>query len=307
MLNNKKSLRTDLSLFFISIIWALNFTVVKASLTEIDPYSFNAIRFLLAASFIWIIVFYRNAFFKIRKKDWLPLIGMGLAGNLLYQILFIFGINLSLAANAAILLGTIPIWVALTSHLFSIEFMNRLKTIGVILGFGGLALIIMTGAEPISFGSDSFRGDLLLIIASIVWALFTIFSKPFLTNYTPLQFSAIMTSMGAVSLLILAIPFVHTTDWGSVSAAAYGGTLYSGLLSIGLAYIIWNNGLKNVGTVRTATYQNIVPVMGLFFGIILLGESLEFWQYIGSAIVFAGIIFTRYGSKTYTRIPPLRR
>lgn len=302
-----KSLRTDFSLLFISIIWALNFTVVKASLSEIDPYSFNAARFLLAASFIWIIIYFQKASFKIRKKDWLPLIGIGIAGNLLYQVLFIYGINLSLAANAAILLGTIPIWVALASHLFSIEFMNRLKSIGVILGFAGLVLIIINGAEPIKFGSDSFRGDVILILAAVVWAIFTIFSKPFLTHYTPLQFSAIMTTMSAVFLGFLAIPFIHTTDWINVSAAAYGGTIYSGLLSIGLAYIIWNNGLKIVGTVRTATYQNIVPVMGLFFGIILLGESLEFLQYVGSAIVFIGIIFTRYGGKTHTRIPPLSR
>jgi drug/metabolite transporter (DMT)-like permease len=302
-----KSLRTDLSLFFISVIWALNFTVVKASLSEIDPYSFNAIRFILAATFIWIVIYYRGAFFKIRKKDWLPLVGLGIAGNLFYQVLFIFGINLSLAANAAIMLGTIPVWVALASHLFSIELMNRLKTIGVIFGFAGLVLIIIAGAEPIKFGSDSFIGDVFLIIAAIIWAVFTIFSKPFLTYYTPLQFSAIMTTMSAFSLGVLAIPFVHTTDWVNVSAAAYGGTVYSGLLSIGLAYIIWNNGLKHVGTVRTATYQNIVPVMGLVFGIILLGESLEFFQYIGSAIVFTGIIITRYGGKAYTRIPPLSR
>lgn len=154
-----QNLKTDLSLFFITVIWALNFTVVKASLSEIDPYSFNAIRFLLAALFIWVIIFFQNETFRIRKKDWLPLIGMGVAGNLLYQVLFIFGINLSLAANAAILLGTIPIWVAVTSHFFSIEFMNRLTAIGVVLGFAGLILIIMSGVEPIKFGSDSFRGD----------------------------------------------------------------------------------------------------------------------------------------------------
>ncbi len=302
-----QNLKTDLSLFFITVIWALNFTVVKASLSEIDPYSFNAIRFLLAALFIWVIIFFQNETFRIRKKDWLPLIGMGVAGNLLYQVLFIFGINLSLAANAAILLGTIPICVAVTSHFFSIEFMNRLTAIGVVLGFAGLILIIMSGVEPIKFGSDSFRGDVFLIISALVWALFTIFSKPFLSHYSPLHFSAIMTSMGAFFLILLALPHFKTTEWGSVSALAYGGTIYSGLLSIGLAYIVWNRGLKHVGTLRTSMYQNIVPVMGLFFGIILLGESLEFWQYIGSAIVFIGIILSRYQGKTYTRIPPLSK
>ncbi len=73
---------------------------------------------------------------------------------------------------------------------------------------------------------------------------------------------------------------------------------YSGLLSIGAAYIIWNYGLQTVGAVHTATYQNLVPVMGLVFGIVLLNEQLTFLQYVGSALVIAGIILARFRKKT---------
>jgi drug/metabolite transporter (DMT)-like permease len=293
----KKRYLTDLSLFFIAVIWALNFTVIKASLSEIDPYSFNAIRFVLAALFLWFIVFYNNATFSIPVKDWIPLIILGLAGNLLYQWLFIIGIDLTLAANAAIMLGTIPIWVALGSHFFSIELMNRLKSIGVFFAFAGVLLIITTGKNPVSVGSDTFRGDVLIVLAAIILGFYTIFSKSFLTRYSPLQFSAFMTTLGAVCLVLLAIPHFHRTDWADVSAAAYGGVFYSGMLAIGLAYLIWNSGLHHVGAVRTVMYQNLVPVLGLLFGIVLLGESLEFWQYIGSGVVIAGILFTRYGGR----------
>jgi drug/metabolite transporter (DMT)-like permease len=81
------------------------------------------------------IVYYRGETFRISKADWVPLTFLGLSGNLLYQWLFIIGIDLTLAANAAIMLGTIPIWMALGSHFFSIEFLNRLKGIGIVLGF----------------------------------------------------------------------------------------------------------------------------------------------------------------------------
>lgn len=290
-------LLTDISLLFIALVWALNFTVIKASLSEIDPYSFNAIRFLLASSFIWIVLAKRKAWFKIQREDWIPLLIMGLAGNLLYQWLFIAGINLTLAANAAVMLGTIPIWVALASHLLSLEYMNRLKAAGVFLAFGGVLMIIFFGKNPISFGSDNFTGDVIIILAAVVWALYTIYSKRFLARYSPLQFSTIMTTIGAISLFLLAIPNAGETDWVNVSFAAYGGAVYSGLLSIGVAYLIWNNGIKRVGAVRTATYQNLVPVLGLLFGIVLLGESLELLQYAGSAIVIAGILLTRHGGR----------
>lgn len=285
---------TDATLFTVAFIWALNFSVIKASLTEIDPYSFNAIRFLLASLFLWGVVAKRGQWFKVPRQDWPGLITLGLGGNLMYQWMFIAGIDLTYAANAAVMLGTIPIWVALFSHLFSFELLNRLKSLGVLLAFAGVAMIITGGKNPISFGSDTFTGDLTIIVAAVVWAVYTIYSKKYLARYTPLQFSAFMTTFGAIALTLLAIPNSAGTDWGEVSAAAYGGMFYSGLLAIGVAYLIWNHGLMKVGTVRTATYQNLVPVLGLLFGIILLGESLALLQYAGSAIVITGIVLTRY-------------
>ncbi len=295
MNQKKKKLIADLSLLGIAVVWALNFTVIKASLSEIDPYSFNALRFLLATAFMWLVIAQRGAWFKIQRGDWTKIFVIGLLGNVLYQLLFIIGINFTLAANAAVLLGTIPIWVALLSHLLSFEFLNRIKAAGVVFAFAGVAAIMIFGKNPISFGSEYFLGDLLILAAAVVWALFTIYSKSFLTRYTPLQFSAIMTTIGAVSLTLIAIPFAGQTEWESVSYAAWGGVFYSGLLAIGVAYIIWNKGIMNVGAVRTATYQNLVPVLGLVFGIVLLGESLELLQYVGSAVVILGIVLTRYG------------
>lgn len=293
---SKKSL-VEFSLFVVAIIWALNFSVVKYSLAEIDPLSFNGLRFIFAAAIIWIVLFYRRQLFSIPKKDWLPLIGMGLLGNLIYQGLFIIGIDYTYAANAAVMLGTIPIWVALISHCFNLEQMNIFKTLGVIAAFAGIIFIIGGGNDPFSFGSDTFLGDIIIIGAAIVWGGYTILSKSFLTRYTPIQFSAIMATIGAIVLFLIGLPSIIQLKWSQISAAAYGGVVYSGLLSIGVAYLIWNYGLQTVGAVHTATYQNLVPVMGLFFGIILLNEQLTFLQYTGSALVIAGIVLARWKRK----------
>ena len=286
---------TDITLLTVAVIWALNFSVVKASLSEIDIYSFNAIRFLLAAGLIWTIIGWKGAWFRIPQTDWLPLLGIGLIGNVLYQWLFIVGIDLTLSANAAVMLGTIPIWIAIFSHLFTDEKMTRLKSIGVVLAFAGVAAIVGGGKNPISLASDTFRGDLVIVCAAITWAVFTIRSKQFLRRYSALQFSGVMALIGAVMLSVLSWVTAESTQWATVSKAAWGGMIYSGALSIGLAYLIWNNGIVNVGPVKTSVYQNLVPVLGLLFGIILLGESLSSLQYIGSAIVVLGIVLTRRG------------
>ncbi|WP_340105293.1 DMT family transporter [Rhodohalobacter sp. 8-1] len=286
---------TDVTLFTVAIIWALNFSVVKASLSEVDIYSFNSVRFILAAGLIWSIILWKDKKVYIPRSDWLPLLGVGLIGNVLYQWLFIVGIDLTLSANAAVMLGTIPIWIAIFSHLFTDEKMTSLKAIGVVLAFAGVAFIVSGGANPLSLASATFRGDLIIVCAAITWAVFTILSKGFLRRYSALHFSGIMTSIGAVLLTGMSFLSAETTQWELVSAGAWGGMIYSGALSIGLAYLIWNNGIVSVGPVKTSVYQNLVPVLGLLFGIVLLNESLSTLQYIGAAIVVTGIVMTRRG------------
>jgi drug/metabolite transporter (DMT)-like permease len=103
-----------------------------------------------------------------------------------------------------------------------------------------------------------------------------------------------MSIIGMVCLLLIGLPNLVSVEWAKVSLVGWMGVIYSGLLSIGLAYLIWNNSVSNIGAVRTAAYQNLVPVLGLVFGVVLLQEALTLQQYSGSAMVIAGIIFSRF-------------
>ncbi|MFU8812744.1 MAG: DMT family transporter [Balneolaceae bacterium] len=284
---------TEATLFTVALIWALNFTVVKASLQEFHPHVFNGLRFVCASAFLWAMIAAKGAWFRLHKEDIGSLLLVGFIGSVVYQWLFIIGMDFTTAANAAVLLGTIPIWIALFSHLFTTEKLTRLKAIGVLLAFGGVLLIIAGGKNPISFQSVTFVGDLLILCSASVWGVFTIRSKGFLTRYTPLQFSGMMSAIGTVVLLAGSAPWLGETEWSTITLPAYGGMIYSGTLSIGLAYLIWNNALHKVGAVKTAVFQNLVPVFGLLFGIVLLGESMTLLQSTGAFITISGIVFTR--------------
>src|SRR5690606_5901820 len=107
------------------------------------------------------VVFYRKEWRPIRREDWVKLIILGMLGNLMYQLLFIFGIERTFSANSAVMLGTIPVWVAVTAHLFSDEKMTRNKAIGVTLAFVGVIFILLGKPERISLSSETFVGDLL--------------------------------------------------------------------------------------------------------------------------------------------------
>jgi len=292
MLN--KSYITDLTLILVAVIWALNFTVVKVSLDQIEPLAFNALRFIFAVSVLWTALRSRGQRLRVQKKHLLPLVLLGLLGNLVYQMLFIIGIDFTFSANAAVMLGTIPVWVAVFSHFFSDEQMNRLKAIGVVSAFIGVGFIMAGGKNPLSFGSETFLGDVITLLAAMTWAAYTILSKKYLNIYSTLQYSTFMAIVGFLVLFPIGIPDLLQMDFQQVSWGAYGGVVYSGALSVGLAYLIWNNGIIKIGAVRTAAYQNLVPVLGLLFGVILLNEDLTLKQYIGAFFVITGIVLTRY-------------
>ncbi|WP_103666019.1 DMT family transporter [Gracilimonas amylolytica] len=288
----------DLSLIFVAIIWALNFSIVKVSLSEIDPYSFNVLRFIFATGLLWYFARKKGHSLKVRKKHFWKLVGIGIIGNLFYQLFFIIGINYTYAANAAVMLGTIPIWVALLSQFFTDEKLTLFKTLGVLFAFIGVALIMIGGQDKISFESETFWGNIITLAAAICWGVYTILSRQYLRVYSPLQYSAFMSVVGLISLTLIGLPFLIKLNWSGISWVGFGGILYSGALSIGIAYIIWNNGVKKIGAVRTAAYQNLVPVLGLIFGLVLLGEELTVLQYIGAGSVIAGIILARKKTRT---------
>ena len=284
----------DVLLILIAIIWALNFSVVKVSLQEIDSLSFNALRYILAAGLLAYTARARGYSLKVDREDFWPLVGIALVGNVLYQLFFIIGVDYTYSANAAVILGTIPVWVALLSHLFTDEKLTRYKSIGIGLAFTGIVLIVTGSKAGISIASKTFLGDVIILCAAISWGVYTILAKRFLKKYPSTQFTGVMSIVGMVFLLIIGLPNLLHVNWPGISLKGWGGIFYSGLLSIGLAYLIWNNSVSKIGAVRTAAYQNLVPVLGLVFGVVLLQEALTLQQYSGSALVIVGIIFSRF-------------
>ena len=284
----------DVLLILIAIIWALNFSVVKVSLQEIDSLSFNALRYILAAGLLAYTARARGYSLKVDREDFWPLVGIALVGNVLYQLFFIIGVDHTYSANAAVILGTIPVWGALLSHLFSDENLTRYKSIGIGLAFTGIVLIVTGSKAGISIASKTFLGDVIILCAAISWGVYTIMAKRFLKKYPSTQFTGVMSIIGMIFLLIIGLPNLTQVNWTGISLKGWGGIFYSGLLSIGLAYLIWNNSVSKIGAVRTAAYQNLVPVLGLVFGVVLLQEALTVQQYSGSALVIVGIIFSRF-------------
>lgn len=283
----------DLLLLAVVAVWGANFAVVKYSLAEVSPMAFNSLRFMLALAVMWYLAIHRGSKIRIHKGDVWPLFGLGILGNFVYQVAFIIGIEWSYSANAAVMLGSGPVYVAIMSHFLFKEKVTTPQVAGIVAGFLGVLMLI--------FGKDGFQleirsglGDLMLILATICWALYSLLSRNYLSRYKPLDLAVISMTSGGLSIILAGMPWVWETNLLALSGEAWMGIVYSGALSIGISYIIWNHGLSKVGAVRTTAFQNFVPLFGIIFGFLLLDERLSWIQYLGSAFVIAGVVMTRW-------------
>ena len=292
---------TDLMMLGTVMIWGVNFVAVKLVLREFSPLAFTGLRFASATLVMWLFLWQRTRAsgsgesLAVARRDWPLIIGLGLLGHTLYQLLFVHGMTLTTAANSSLLLATSPIWVAVLSYLLHIERISRVTWYGILLSFCGIIVLIMGGGGHVDLGGTTTRGDLLLLACAIVWAVHTTASKPLLARYSPLKLTSWAMLVGTIPLAIISIPAVRQQDWAAITPVGWIAFLFSTLLSVVVGYLVWYTSVQRVGNARTAVYSNLTPVFAIIFAWIILDSTLMPLQLVGGAVVLAGLILTRRG------------
>jgi drug/metabolite transporter (DMT)-like permease len=286
-------LTTDLSLVLLAAIWGVNFSVVKAVLTEIEPLALNALRFPLAALALGLVVLVGTGPLVPRRADVPRILALGLVGNVAYQLCFIFGVDWTLAGNASLLLSTTPVWTVILSSVAGHERPSGGVVTGVICTLGGMALVVLGRGEPISLHSRTLVGDLLMVGASILWSVYTVAGRRPIRRYGALRTTTWTLWVGTPALVLMGVPSMVRADLGAVSVGVWCGVLYAGLLSIGLAYVLWYRGVRRIGNNRTAVYSNLVPVAALITAWLWLGEVPSPVQLLGAGVILIGLTVAR--------------
>ena len=287
----------DLLLVAISFVWGINFSAVKGALIDFSPLSFNAIRFGTASLILLSLLWLRERNLSIRKKDVGYFIMLGLIGNTAYQLFFINGIVFTTATNSSLIIATTPIFIVLFGAALHVEKITSRIVQGVILSFAGILMIILGSGKPLSFTEQSWIGDLLTIANPICWSGYTVLSKPMLKEYSPLKLTAITMAIGAVPLILVAIPSLSTENWTGISTNSWLSLMFSAVFAIAIGYVVWYTGVNRIGTSRTALYENLVTVFAVASAWILLSESMTAIQIIGAVLVFVSLYVARRNSK----------
>ncbi|MGB3541913.1 DMT family transporter [Rubrivirga sp.] len=288
---------SELALLAVILVWGVNFAVIKVPLEVAPPFTVNVLRF--AVSLTVLAVLYRRearhrgqGLASTFEIGWTRVVGVGLLGVLVYQLMFILGIDRVSSGTAALMMATSPAWTSVASHVLKQERLLVAGWIGLAVSLGGVGLVVAGNPGAAFQGGRS--GVLLMLAAALAWGLYTTLSRPLLdrgASALGLSFWGVLLSFPG--LVLLALPEQSQMDWSRIGALEVGALLFSGGLSTGLAYAIWNQSVSVVGASRTAAFSNLVPVVGVAAGVALRGETVTLVQALGGALVIAGVVLVR--------------
>jgi len=282
----------DLGMLLVCLIWGVNFSITKIGIGEIPALPFTAVRFTLASLLLWVVVRVVEGPSRLGGAAWRRLVVLGIVGNTCYQLLFILGLARTTATNSALIVATVPTVVAVIAGALGLERITRRMWWGIGLGTVGVVLVIV--ASGVEFSTETLHGDLLTVIAVFCWAGYTVGLRRLPAGLSPLRVTMVTSVAGTPGLVLAGLPGLLRLEWGAISPTGWSALAYATLLSLVVAYILWNRSVQTVGGTRTAIYMCLTPLVAVIAAWAILGERAHPSQAVGAVLIVAGVLLTRW-------------
>jgi drug/metabolite transporter (DMT)-like permease len=281
---------TDFLMVLMVAIWGFNFPVVKYATRHMAPLAFNAIRISLAALLLLSLVG-ATARQRPSRRQVLLLLGLGVLGNGIYQMVFVGSVVNTDVGVAALLLASSPAFIALLSRAVGLGEISARCALGIALSLAGVALIALTSPVALD-GTSSLEGNLLAVLAAVIWAVYVVLQARYVSDVDDTTVAALTLTGGAMPLLIFGFPSLLATHWSALPLDVWMAILYGGVISLAIASVFWYRGVRILGATRTGIYLHFEPVFALIAAWIWMHEHPTPLQGVGAVTILAGVTLT---------------
>ena len=285
---------TEALLVLMSLIWGMNFVVMKYGTDVLDPLAYNGVRITLGAIVMLAILWIRRTTL-VPWSDIRAIMLLGLLGTGIYQLFFITGLARTRAGTASLVIASSPAMIAIVGRVMGFEKVSRRAMLGIAISLAGVAFVILSSADS-NEGQPSVIGDLLVLGAVVCWSFYAHLVRPYAQRVEGIQVATWSLVGGTLPILIAGMPSILRVNWPAVAPLTWGAMLYSGIGSMGIAYLFWYRGARVIGPTRTAVFANLQPLVALAASWPLLGERPTLIQGVGAGAVLGGLLLTRQPS-----------
>jgi len=228
---------------------------------------------------------------KFHRRAWGLLVLASIVGVAIQFLLQFNGLEATTVSHASLIVGTLPVLLALSSAVLLKEKLNAFEYGLMMLSAAG-AVLITIAKKAVAGPQPTVKGDLLVFLSMFAAMVMILLSKRLMDEYGALQVTAWMMAIGTLALFI----WIEVTHPMRVhfSLHVWLAVIAQGILATTGAYLFWNWGLARVPAARAGIFLNLEPLVGTLLGVFILGESLGALGILGGALIlFAAAYFSR--------------
>jgi drug/metabolite transporter (DMT)-like permease len=265
----------------LTLVWGFNWTALKVAVTEVAPFTFRSLCLGLGSGVLFAFLRAGGQPLAIPRDQWGRLALIAFFNITCWNMLVVFGLATLPSGRAAILAYTMPAWAIPLSVLLLGERMTARKLFGLALGMAGMLLLVWDEFHRIQ-GAP--QGALMVLGAALTWAIGTILQKKYPVKAPLAGFTAWMMLVGGVPIYIGALLLEDFSKLSGISFNAFLAVAYNVLLAFAFAHWAWIKIATSVSVTVFSLSMLVIPVVGVFSGILFLGERPGWPEY--AALVF---------------------
>jgi drug/metabolite transporter (DMT)-like permease len=278
-------------------LWGMGFYFGKLALREMSVGHMVLYRFLFASlGMLPILLTSRRRAGTLRSASWtgreiatlLTAAGLGIPIQFLLQF---EGLARTTVSHASLMVGTMPVLLALGATLFAGERLDWMGWLALAGSTVGATLIVLGGRQAGAAGSVPTLGGDLLVVLSLTIALgWILMNKSLMQVHSPLTVTAYGIFSGTLMLAVCVMPVYGLPPLARVSLTAWMALAASGLLCTAATTLLWNWGIHRVPASRAGVFLNIEPALGSWLGVQLLGDKLGPFAWVGGGLILAAAV-----------------
>jgi len=290
-MNNKTYI--SFLLVLISLIWAGSFIAVKITVNEISPIDLGFLRFLVATPIMIIFLLLRKKDVRIPKKELPSLIVLGLTGVAFLYVFQFIGIEYTTASTSSVLISANVIFIVILSALFLKESFSFKKTLGVVLSFLGVIVVIFAQSsnEKIIFNNQFIVGCLLVLLSAFCWAVYSVVGKKLLDKYDAFAVTTYAFVLGTIFFLPVVFPHILNVIQ-NISFNGWMAILYLALLCSVFGYVAWYYVLSKTEAGKTAVFLSLIPLFTITLAF-FIDEIPTILFLVGAILIIWGIYWAQ--------------
>lgn len=272
-------------------IWGGMYVVSDKVLEFIPPFTLLTIRLLLG-SLVLALIARRQAFPWPPRRQWLPLLGVGLLGFGVSVGAQFVGTDKSNAVNGSLVTSASPAFILLFAALILREKLTLQRILAVTLATIGVIIII--DPTKADFSSDAFTGNLAFALAALTWGLFSVLVKQ-VSKTTDTMMVTLIGFMGGLFITLpAALVELPQRPIGVIDVPIVLGILYLGVISTAGAMWLWNRSFALVDASLASLFFFAQPLVGAVLGVLLLNQEITAALWLGGLLIGLGVLLSAY-------------